>query len=367
MKSSDIEEVLSRPISDDLKLKVINILEAQEGERDKNALAKWNTPLAVALTGLITLSGNFIFDYMRGNATTQNTVTLEQVRAEVADGSNRLKSELDLTAKNQEAELAIRSEDKKFQFELIRNELAKPDTSQLERAQALLLLAKSGILDDLNVEALTELATASIKAVDPNADPSVPALASNTLSITPADLSPDSLAVAYAQTEPDPARLSDIKAVAESVTANKDAYVRVATALHAPWAVVGVIHQIDWGGDFGVTFKGTPLASPEPAATAGSSTAWSDSAKQDLAPWWGTTDAKNLGAVLDRIERYNGLGYRRRGVFSPFLWACSNLYTSGRYVSDGTFDATATTKFCGAATILKYLESDNGIDILAEQ
>jgi lysozyme family protein len=38
-------------------------------------------------------------------------------------------------------------------------------------------------------------------------------------------------------------------------------------------------------------------------------------------------------------EVFNGFGYRAHGVHSPYLWAGSNNYVSGKYVADGVWDA----------------------------
>ena len=45
-----------------------------------------------------------------------------------------------------------------------------------------------------------------------------------------------------------------------------------------------------------------------------------------------------VGAPLDRLERYNGLGYRRRGLASPDLWSFSGHNQKGKYAADGRTD-----------------------------
>ena len=39
--------------------------------RAEASKSRWNTPLAIALTGLITLTGNFLFDYLRAETQPQ--------------------------------------------------------------------------------------------------------------------------------------------------------------------------------------------------------------------------------------------------------------------------------------------------------
>ncbi|MGD4082635.1 hypothetical protein QT602_22635, partial [Xanthomonas citri pv. citri] len=66
-------------------------------------------------------------------------------------------------------------------------------------------------------------------------------------------------------------------------------------------------------------------------------------------------DWSSVGTVLYRLESVNGFGYRTHNVKSPFLWACTNLYTSGKFVGDHTFDPSFKDTQCGAAALLKVL------------
>lgn len=46
-------------------------------------------------------------------------------------------------------------------------------------------------------------------------------------------------------------------------------------------------------------------------------------------------------------EIFNGMGYRAHGVHSPYLWAGSNIYSSGKYVADGVWSAAAIDQQLG--------------------
>lgn len=72
----------------------------------------------------------------------------------------------------------------------------------------------------------------------------------------------------------------------------------------------------------------------------------------------GTKNWKSLGDSLQAIERYNGMGYQRyhQEVPSPYLWAGTSLYTKGKYVRDGVWDANARDKQLGCAAILKRMK-----------
>lgn len=64
----------------------------------------------------------------------------------------------------------------------------------------------------------------------------------------------------------------------------------------------------------------------------------------------------SLPYILLKLEGYNGFGYNRKGIRSPYLWSFSNHYTKGKYVKDGVYDADAVSTQLGAAVILKRME-----------
>jgi lysozyme family protein len=72
----------------------------------------------------------------------------------------------------------------------------------------------------------------------------------------------------------------------------------------------------------------------------------------------------SLGDGLQAIEAFNGLGYQKYhpDVPSPYLWAGTGLYTSGKYVADGKWSASAVDKQLGAAAILKWM-TQKGIKV----
>jgi lysozyme family protein len=83
---------------------------------------------------------------------------------------------------------------------------------------------------------------------------------------------------------------------------------------------------------------------------------WEDSAS-DAVELFGATSTPDwsIARVLYFMERYNGFGYRRRQVNSPFLWNCTSQYTKGQFVADHVFDPEATPERCGVAALLKRL------------
>lgn len=134
-----------------------------------------------------------------------------------------------------------------------------------------------------------------------------------------------------------------------------------------PWAMIGAIHAMECGFNFsGHLHNGDPLTGKtkrHPKGMPKSGTppfTWEASAIDAI-----TLEGLNryadwsLPRMLFLLEKYNGLGYRKRGMPTPYLWSFSTLYERGKYVSDGRFDPDAVSKQCGAAVMLRLL-TDKG-------
>ena len=92
---------------------------------------------------------------------------------------------------------------------------------------------------------------------------------------------------------------------------------------------------------------GRPLAGTPPFT-------WCQSARDALMQkGYHQIDDWSVAHMLYLLERYNGMGYRRRGVPTPYLWSFSNVYEKGKFVADGRFDAEAVSRQCGAVPMLK--------------
>jgi lysozyme family protein len=145
-------------------------------------------------------------------------------------------------------------------------------------------------------------------------------------------------------------------------------YQLVEREVGVPWVFVAVIHGMECGFNFAGHLhngdrltartvnvpKGRPKNS-EPPFT------WLQSALDALR-------MKKLDSVTDwsvphmlyLLEGYNGFGYRRRAMPSPYLWSFSNVYEKGKFVMDGKFDPNAVSKQCGAALMLKAILGRQG-------
>lgn len=54
-------------------------------------------------------------------------------------------------------------------------------------------------------------------------------------------------------------------------------------------------------------------------------------------------------------ELFNGFGYRGHGIHSPYLWAGTNNYTSGKYIADGVWSAAAIDQQLGIVPVMRRM------------
>lgn len=69
------------------------------------------------------------------------------------------------------------------------------------------------------------------------------------------------------------------------------------------------------------------------------------------------SDCSTMSSVLMFTERYNGFGYRNKGVASAYVYSGTTSYTGGMYVADGKFSSSTKDSRCGTAVIIKELMS----------
>ena len=169
----------------------------------------------------------------------------------------------------------------------------------------------------------------------------------------------------FASVKVDPARQAIVNQLALKAHGNRNIYASVGDKLGIPWWFIAAIHMMESGFNFkGHLHNGDPLRAvtkqvpkgrpkhrkPPPAFT------WQESAQDALTlKKFDGLDDWSLARCLYRLERYNGVGYRRKQLPTPYLWSFSNLYTKGKFVKDGVFDRNAVSKQCGAAVMIWQL------------
>lgn len=137
-----------------------------------------------------------------------------------------------------------------------------------------------------------------------------------------------------------------------------------------PWYFIAALHMRESGMNFNTHLHNgdsltkrtvrTPSNRPshEPAAGTGKPYSFTESATDAL-----TQNGKELDKWTDwsipgmiyLFEKYNGWGYKNKGLVSPYVWSGSQFYTSGKYVQDGIYSNTTIDKQLGAAILVKYL------------
>ena len=157
-----------------------------------------------------------------------------------------------------------------------------------------------------------------------------------------------------------PEKRREVERAAARVGAARSRYLAVERRTAVPWHVVGSLHQMECSGSFRHHLhEGSPLAGPTRYVPKGRppgwnpvTMTWEDSAVDALAyDHMGTKDWRTPGSSLDACEAYNGLGYRRRGLPSPYLWAYTTQEVPGRYIADGVWSSTAMAGQPGVAAV----------------
>jgi lysozyme family protein len=147
-------------------------------------------------------------------------------------------------------------------------------------------------------------------------------------------------------------------------------YESVSKDTGVPWFFIGAIHGLEasynfrghlHNGDCPLSARTRQVPANRPINWA-APYSWEASARDALRlmNFSGKSDW-TLERTLYRLEAYNGFGYRRRGVPSPYLWSFSNHYEAGKFVADGKWNSSARSQQCGAATTMKLLMDSGAI------
>jgi lysozyme family protein len=141
----------------------------------------------------------------------------------------------------------------------------------------------------------------------------------------------------------------------------KARYQHVEKLTGVPWFAIAMIHEREasqrWDRQLG---QGDPLAhvSVHVPKGRGPFATWEEGAIDALVncgPYAAKWKDWTPGGMLTLQEMYNGLGYARMGRSSAYIWSGSNQYVSGKYVSDGIYDANVVDTQLGCAVMLKAM------------
>lgn len=155
------------------------------------------------------------------------------------------------------------------------------------------------------------------------------------------------------------------------VRVNLPRYKEVADMFNMPAWVIGAIHYRESDFDFTTWLaNGDPLMRHgKPAVTVhvpkglGPAFSWENAAELSLVQEkWHSGMSWDLVSALQHLEAYNGWGYYRHGVVSPYIWSGTNHYGTGKYSSDGHYDPGLRDKQLGCAAIALGLKH-SGLDL----
>lgn len=149
--------------------------------------------------------------------------------------------------------------------------------------------------------------------------------------------------------------------VAIRLMAAKSRYQAVQERTGVPWFVIAVIHERESSQNWSRSLaQGDPwnAVSTHVPAGRGPFLSWEEAAidaLEDCAPYLGRRKDWSVAGVLVALEMFNGLGYFNRGVPSPYLWAGTDQYKSGKYVADGKYDPSTVDQQMGCAALILAL------------
>lgn len=151
---------------------------------------------------------------------------------------------------------------------------------------------------------------------------------------------------------------SVFNSVAARLSASKARYQTIEAKTGVPWYVIAVIHEREasqsWNANIAQGDRWDRVSTHVPAGR-GPFKSFEEAAYDALVncgPYAARNKDWSPGGTLALLEKYNGLGYAKRGRPSPYIWAGTNQYTSGKYVADGVYDPNAVDTQLGCAGLL---------------
>lgn len=124
------------------------------------------------------------------------------------------------------------------------------------------------------------------------------------------------------------------------------------------WKFVAIIHRLECDGDVnkqilnGENWNTKTKLVPK---NLGPFKSWDDAANKAFLLKGIITIPNTISNILWECERWNGWGYVKKKINSPYIWSKTNHYICGKFTSDGKFSSTAVSKQIGAAPLLCYL------------
>lgn len=155
-----------------------------------------------------------------------------------------------------------------------------------------------------------------------------------------------------------PSLIPTLDAVAHRLVAPKARYQVVAAQTKVPWPVIAVIHEREssqsWLGSLaqGDPWNRVSIHVPRGRGPFASWEAAAIDALENCGPFLARWKDWSIGGALCSLDGYNGEGYWFHNMPSPYIWASTDQYHSGKYIADGHFDPNAIDHQLGCAALL---------------
>jgi lysozyme family protein len=158
--------------------------------------------------------------------------------------------------------------------------------------------------------------------------------------------------------------IEEVEQAAQLILKGKDIYEEIVKDTKVPWWFIGVTHYRESTCKFNRhPHNGDPLSKKTTHVPAGRPIkgnppfTFIESAK-DLyfsLKKYDTYEDWDIPSILYRLEAFNGMGYSKRNIPSPYLWNKTNHYKIGKYSSDGVYDPNLVDKQVGTAPLVRML------------
>lgn len=161
-----------------------------------------------------------------------------------------------------------------------------------------------------------------------------------------------------------PSRRAEVERTASRILALKKRYQAIEKATGVPWWFVAIVHKMEANLDFtkhlhnGDSLQKRTWQVPKGRPVKGSPPFTWDESAIDALQYDGLAGQKEwtLERVAYAFEKFNGFGYRKYGIPSPYLWSFTNRYARGKFVADGRYDPNAVSQQSGAMALLLELQ-----------
>lgn len=152
----------------------------------------------------------------------------------------------------------------------------------------------------------------------------------------------------------------ELKEFKKNYKKNEQRYKEVEAQTGMPAELVAALHWRESSGDFSTYLhNGEELGHVTTLVPRGiyfGTNEWTEAAVDSLTrEGCSRVNTNDINSILDFAERFNGLGYRYKGLPSPYIWAGTDRYECGKYVRDGVFDPSYVDQQLGVAIMMKSI------------